>query len=106
MKKPFIYTKGKYYRDPNGDGTFDPSKVKNTEAVEVWMKAYKRQLDKGKMTDEDIFQSCRSWMGNYTPLMSRRQVKHIKNLYQNLFHKEITWKQQSHLQTVANLLRR
>ena len=42
MKKPFIYTKGKYYRDPNGDGTFDPSKVKNPEAVEVWMKAYKR----------------------------------------------------------------
>lgn len=79
---------------------------KNVTRQRRRMKAYKRQLDKGKMTDEDIFQSCRSWMGNYTPLMSRRQVKHIKNLYQNLFHKEITWKQQSHLQTVANLLRR
>ncbi len=75
---------------------------KNVTRQRRRMKAYRRQLDKGKMTDEDIFQSCRSWMGNYTPLMSRRQVKHIKNLYQNLFHKEITWKQQSHLQTVAS----
>ncbi|MBQ6503778.1 MAG: RNA-directed DNA polymerase [Flexilinea sp.] len=75
---------------------------KNVTRQRRRMKAYKRQLDKGKMSYEDIFQSCRSWMGNYTPIMSRRQIKHIKSLYRNLFDKELVWKQRSLLQTAVN----
>lgn len=66
---------------------------KNVTRERRRLKAYKRLLDKGKMTHDDVEQACRSWMGNYVPLMSRKQVKRMKDLYQNLFERELVWKQ-------------
>lgn len=56
------------------------------------LKAYKRQLDKGKIPYEDIEQAYKSWMGAYAKLMSKQQVRHMKELYKELFGKETRWK--------------
>jgi hypothetical protein len=58
------------------------------------IKSYKRQLDAGKMTHEDIKQAVKSWMGTHTKRMSKRQIKNMKQLYKELFGKELLWKKQ------------
>lgn len=60
------------------------------------LKAYKRQLDAGRMTYADVEQSVKSWMGAYAKLMSKAQIKHMKALYKALFGKELVWKSKSH----------
>lgn len=56
------------------------------------IKAYKRLMDKGVMTYEMIEQACKSWMGNYVKLMSKQQIKSMKDLYRASFGKELSWK--------------
>mgnify|MGYP002626395816 CR=1 FL=1 len=63
------------------------------------LKAYKRQLDAGTIPYEDIEQAYRSWMGAYTHLMSKQQIRNMKELYKNLYGKEPGWKPQSHFET-------
>lgn len=58
------------------------------------IKAYKRLLDKGEMTYEDIEQAVKSWMGSFAKLMSKKQIKNMKILYKELFGKELIWKKQ------------
>ena len=59
------------------------------------IKAYRHLMDRGEMKYEDIEQAVRSWMGEYAKLMSRKQIKHMKSLYRELFGKELKWKQAS-----------
>ena len=54
--------------------------------------AYKRLIERGKMTFKDVEQACRSWMGDYSKLMSKKQIKHMKARYKALFGKELSWK--------------
>ena len=56
------------------------------------LKAYKRLHDDGRMSMDSIEQAVRSWMGEYTKLMSKKQIKHMKSLYKELFGREISWK--------------
>ena len=56
------------------------------------LKAYRRMLDKGEIPYEDIEQAYKSWMGDFTRLMSKRQIKNMKQLYKDLFGKEPRWK--------------
>ena len=70
------------------------------------LKAYKRLLDKGIIPLEDIEQAYRSWMGDYTRIMSKRQIRHMKELFKGLFGKEIRWKRQSNSKTVQKLSQR
>ncbi len=56
------------------------------------LKAYKRMLGKGAIPYEDIEQAYKSWMGDFTKLMSKRQIKNMKQLYRDLFGKEPRWK--------------
>ena len=56
------------------------------------LKAYKRLMEAGRMQYADIEQAVRSWMGEYTKLMSKKQIKHMKSLYKELFGREISWK--------------
>lgn len=56
------------------------------------LKAYKRILDKGEIPFEDIELSYKSWMGDYTKLMSKKQIQNMKQLYKELFGKETRWK--------------
>lgn len=65
------------------------------------LKAYKNLMDKGVMSYADVEQSAKSWMGGYAKLMSKKQIKHMKDLYMDLFGKELQWKQRSHSQTAA-----
>ena len=60
------------------------------------IKAYRRLMDRGEMRYEDIEQAVRSWMGDFAKLMSKKQIKHMKSLYRELFGKELKWKQPSH----------
>ena len=54
--------------------------------------AYKRIIERGTMTYEDAEQASRSWMGDYSKLMSKKQIKHMKARYKALFGKELSWK--------------
>lgn len=63
------------------------------------IKAYKRQLDAGKMTYEEIEQAVRSWMGSFARIMSKKQIKHMKQLYYELFKEELSWKRKSYSKT-------
>lgn len=61
------------------------------------LKAYKRLLDKGLMSEEDIENSFKSWMGSQCKYMSNQQIINMITLYQNLFRREILWRKQSRL---------
>lgn len=69
---------------------------KNVTRERRRLKAYKRQLDAGRITYEDVEQSAKSWMGTYAKLMSKDQIRHMKALYKALFGKELIWKSKSH----------
>lgn len=56
------------------------------------LKAYKRLLDKGNIEYGAIEQAYKSWMGSHVPIMSKKQVKNMKQLYRELFGKEPKWK--------------
>ena len=58
------------------------------------LKAYKRLMDEDIMPYEDIESAAKSWMGNYARIMSKDQIKHMKQLYRELFGKELKWKKQ------------
>lgn len=58
------------------------------------LKAYKRLYDKGELPYDDIEQSYKSWMGDYSRLMSKHQIRNMKNIYKSLFRKEPRWKKQ------------
>lgn len=57
------------------------------------IKKYHRMMMDGVIPYEDIEQAYKSWMGAYTPLMSKKQVKNMKYLFKDLFGKEPRWKQ-------------
>ena len=54
--------------------------------------AYKRLLDKGIMSYDDVEKDVRSWMGSFARIMSKQQIKNMKTLYKELFGKELLWK--------------
>lgn len=52
------------------------------------LKAYKRLLNRDKMKYENIEQAYKSWMGDYSRIMSKLQIKNMKTLYKELFGKD------------------
>ena len=70
------------------------------------IRAYKGLIAKGSMTYEDVEMACKSWMGDYSRLMSRKQIKRMKTLYKALFGKELTWKPLSSSKTGTKSRRR
>ena len=56
------------------------------------IKAYKNILDKGEIEYADIEQAVKSWMGAFSYLMSKKQIRNMKRLYAELFGKELKWK--------------
>lgn len=67
------------------------------------MKGYKHLLDEGTVPYEDIENACRSWMGNYHKIMSKKQIKHMRDLYFKLFNKELIWKRKLYLKMERKL---
>ena len=58
----------------------------------IRLKAYKKLLDKGQLPYEDIRNAYKSWMGNFAKLMSKKQIKNMKELYIKLFNEDLRWK--------------
>ena len=56
------------------------------------IKAYKRLLGAGRMSEEEIENAFKSWMVLNYKVMSRKQIQGIYEVYKELFGKEITWK--------------
>ena len=56
------------------------------------LRAYKRMVDSGRIPYDDVEQAVKSWMGEYSRIMSKKQICHIKQLYAELFGKELSWK--------------
>lgn len=56
------------------------------------LKAYKRLLDKGRMSADDIENNFRTWMYQNYRVMSMLQIQGIYKLYVELFGRKITWK--------------
>lgn len=56
------------------------------------LKAYKRLLDKGIITIEEIDGYFRSWLSGNYKYMSRDQIYKMNSLYVKLFGRSVTWK--------------
>lgn len=56
------------------------------------LKAYKRLLNVGKITLDEVANSFKSWIGKHWKIMSWQQIYSMYQLYLELFNKPITWK--------------
>lgn len=56
------------------------------------LKAYKRLLESGRISEFDIENNFKSWMYQNYKVMSRLQIQNIYSLYIELYGKEIAWK--------------
>lgn len=56
------------------------------------LKAYKRQLDLGKIDFATVENSFKSWIASNYKIMSRLQIDNMFKLYYSLFGRRITWK--------------
>lgn len=56
------------------------------------MKAYRRLMDKNRISYQDVEDAYKSWIYNNYDVMSFKQLKNINKLYYELFERRITWK--------------
>ena len=56
------------------------------------LKALKRLLDAGRISEDDIENAFKSWLMENYKVMSVQQIQNINNLYQELFRRKIAWK--------------
>lgn len=56
------------------------------------LKAYKRLLDKGIVTQKEIDGYFRSWISGNYKYMSRKQIENMNSLFVELFGRSVTWK--------------
>ena len=56
------------------------------------LKAYKRLLDAGKITYEEIENIFKGWIGGNYKRMSHRQIFNMNELFMNLFRRQPKWK--------------
>lgn len=56
------------------------------------LKAYKRQMDLGKIDYLTIENSFKSWIGSHYRIMSQEQIARMSKLYFELFGKDVKWK--------------
>ena len=91
MDRTFKYLQIKYWITPTGKVVkrINPKAVTRERRK---LKAYKRILDQGIIDYETVEQAYKSWMGDYTKLMSKKQIEGMKQLYKDLFGKEPRWK--------------
>ncbi len=58
------------------------------------LKAYKRLLDKGTLTINEIENIFKSWMSANYKNMSMQQITNMSQLYYDLFRRKVIWKKQ------------
>ena len=91
LGETFRFLQTKYFLTADGK-VVKRINPKNITREKRKLRSYKRLLSAGRMKYEDIEQSAKSWMGNYYRLMSKKQVRHMKEHYRDLFGKELQWK--------------
>lgn len=91
LSKPFKYLQIRYYLVDSGRVAkrINPKSVTRERRK---LKAYKRLMDRGEMPYERIEQSYKSWMGANVRMMSKKQIKGMKTLYEQLFERSPRWK--------------
>ncbi len=93
MSDVFVFLQRKYFVTDTGKVvTRITPKAITRERRRI--KAYKRLCDREVMSYPDVEQAVKSWMGGNVNDMSKEQIKNMKNLYKELFGKELTWKKQ------------
>lgn len=60
------------------------------------LKAYKRLLDVGRITYQEIENAYKSWICAHYRYMPRQQIQHMSSLYRELFGKDPTWKKKGY----------
>ena len=101
----FKYLQIKYSLTPSGK-VIKRINPKSVTRERRRLAAYKRLMDCGRMSYEDIEQATRSWLGDYARIMSKKQIRHMKTRYKALFGKEISWKPLSDSRTGTRSQRR
>lgn len=91
LSKPFKYLQIRYYLTDSGRVVrrINPKSVTRERRK---LKAYKRLMNRGEMPYERIEQSYKSWMGANVRMMSKKQIKGMKALYEQLFERSPRWK--------------
>jgi len=97
MSHTFTYLQTKYFVTNTGK-VVKRINQKTVTRERHKLKAYKRLMEAGKMSYEDVENAYKSWMGNFAKIMSKKQVKNMKRLYKNLFGKEPRWKKMTRKQ--------
>ena len=91
LDRPFRYLQIRYFLTNTGKVVrrINPQSLTRERRR---LKAFKRLMDKGEMQYENIEQAYKSWMGSYTRIMSKKQIKSMKALYIELFGQNPRWK--------------
>lgn len=91
LSKPFKYLQIRYFLTDSGR-VVRRINQKSITRERRKLKAYKRLLAREEMPYERIEQSYKSWMGSNTRIMSKKQIKNMKALYEELFERSPRWK--------------
>ena len=70
---------------------------KNISRERRKIKAYRRLVDAGRITEDNVEECFRSWLGMQCKYMSNIQIINMIKLYHNLFRRNLTWKTNSRL---------
>ena len=70
---------------------------KNVTRERRKLKAYRHLVDAGRITEDNVEECFRSWLGMQQKYMSNIQIINMITLYYELFRKELTWKSNSRL---------
>lgn len=91
LSDTFTYLQVKYFLTESGRVVkrINPKSVTRERRR---LKAYKRLMTEGRMTYPQIEQAYKSWMGTFVKMMSKKQIKHMKELFKQLYGKEPRWK--------------
>lgn len=90
IDKPFTHLQISYRLSESGK-IIKRIKPKSLKRERDKLKAYKRLLIAGRMSNEDIENAFKCWLMNNYKVMSAQQIQNINNLYQELFERSIKW---------------
>ena len=91
LSDTYIYLQVRYFMTDKGKVVkrINPKSITRERRK---LKRYKHLMDEGRLTYPAIEQAYKSWMGKFTRIMSKEQIKNMKELYYQLFKEDARWK--------------
>lgn len=91
LSDTYIYLQVRYFMTDKGKVVkrINPKSITRERRK---LKRYKHLMDEGRLTYPAIEQAYKSWMGKFTRIMSKKQIRNMKALYYQLFKEEVRWK--------------